>query len=199
MPDRRAPLLLVIPLVALLAGCVPTTETAASPSPSASGSSSPSAPAPSEPSNDPVEEEPTQPLVIRCDELVSRQDMYEYSPQFALLDSFTPDSGSLAAEAVGLDGVACRWVNETSGETIDISAAQLLSPALTEKRSQLSSTSTPVPTFGDEGYFDRPGDTGTAQVVSGPYWITAVSSAFFEAGDAAPLLEVAVGVLGQTG
>ena len=186
MSSRRAPLLLAVPVaLLLLAGCVPTDNPGPSGSstPSPSRSASPSA-SPS-PTPDPTEApaDTSEPVTIGCNDLISRDQMYAFSPQFVLLDTFSPGSGSLAAEAVADEGLACRWVNETSGETIDVAVAHLLEPALAEKKASIQA-------------FSKSGDAGVAQAVTGPFWVSAVSVVFFEAGDAAQLMDDATSSLG---
>lgn len=191
MLARRLSLITVtVASAVLLAGCVPTGE--ATPTPTASASSSASAtPSPTdEPSTEPTAAPgaESEPVTIGCSDLISLDDMYEFDPNFSLLTSFTPPSGSAAAEAVADQGIACRWVHNTSGVTIDISVAHLLDSALSTKKSQVQSSSTSVPTYDSEGYFSTAGSVGTAQVFTGPYWVTVTSEAFFEAGDAATLV-----------
>jgi hypothetical protein len=115
--------------------------------------------------------------------------MYDYNPNFSLLGDLDAAAGSLAADALAQQGVACRWINDTSGETIDIAAADLSGPALAERRTAAGDVTND---FGVEGYFRA----GEAQAISGSYWITIVSNAFFEPADATPLVSAAVDSLG---
>ena len=196
----RLPFLLAVPVaVLLLAGCVPTTDAptpgpSSSGSPSASSSPSPSASPSAGESSTPAPNDgaTSEPVTIGCNDLISPDEMYSFNSQFLLLDSFTPSSGSLAAQARGDDGIACRWVNATSGETIDISVAHLLGPALADRKTQAAANAESVSVYDAEGYFALDGDVGAAQAFAGPYWIAAVSVAFFEARDATALIDYAV-------
>jgi hypothetical protein len=182
--------LFAVPLaVLLLAGCVPTV----SPSPTPSQSSA--SPTPSAtPTPDPVE--PTGiPITVSCEELVSAQVMYDFNPNFGLEGEFTPDAGTFAATAVAQNGLACRWVNQTSGEVIDISVANLPDTALATLRNDLAASSTLVPTYGVEGYFRVADGVGEAQAIDDPFWIVAVSTAFTEPGEAEPIMSAAFAAL----
>ncbi|MDP3207865.1 MAG: arginyl-tRNA synthetase, partial [Rhodoglobus sp.] len=120
----------------------------------------------------------------------------DYNSNFALDSGFTPSPGSLAAQAVALKGIACSWVNLSSGESIVMSVAHPSEAALTARANDLISSSNPVPTYGVEGYFALEGSIGTAQAISPPYWVTATSTYFLEPGDVSPLMSAALSALG---
>jgi hypothetical protein len=166
------------------------TQTDGSSSNSATPTVSPTSSAtPTAQANDPT------PVTIPCKALISAQEMYDFNPNFGLTANYAPASGSLAAQAVADKGIACEWTNQTSGDTIVITVAQLSASATTTLKNQLVSSSNSVPTYGVEGYFLATGGVGTAQVFPGPYWVTATSSAFFEPGDAAQLVKDAIAAL----
>ena len=178
--------------VALLAGCVPTPV---EPRPTAT----PTVTATAEPTPTPTPTATAEegvPVLVGCDQLVTAQELYDYNPNFALQTDFAPSAGSLAAEAIALQGIACSWVNLTSGETIVMSVAHLSDAALTARGNDLITSSNPVPTYSVEGYFLLEGGIGIAQAISPPYWITASSRFFFEPGDVAPLMAAALSALG---
>jgi hypothetical protein len=109
--------------------------------------------------------------------------MYDFNPNYLLLNNFTPAAGTPAATALTSKGVACRWENSTSGVTIDVSVAK---PAPNKLDGFKSNAGSAADAF--DGYFVATGGTGTAQVFSGAYWATLSSEAFFEAGDVADLV-----------
>ena len=181
-----APVLLV-----LLAGCLPTPDPSASGTPSSTPSTTPTATASASPTASatptatPTPEPGAIPLSIACGDLVNAQVFYDYNPNFSLLDSYTPDAGTAAASAVAAQGVACRWVNNSSGETIDISAARLPEPRLSEAKAAAGAS---VDDFEVEGYFSG----GVAQAFNGEVWVAAASASFGSAPDAAPLVNAAI-------
>jgi hypothetical protein len=194
MRPNRTPLFAVptaLVALVLLAGCNPVAE----PEPTPTETTTPSASATPTPAPTPTAEA-SQPITISCDELTPAQVMYDYNPNFALEAGFTPARGSLGAEAVAEKGIACSWLNLTSSQTIEITAAHLPTAALDQRKNDLITTSNSVPTYLVEGYFIVEGDVGTAQAFSGPFWITASSVTFFEPGEVAPLIAAAIAALG---
>ncbi|MCU1408331.1 MAG: hypothetical protein JWM23_411 [Microbacteriaceae bacterium] len=182
-----------------LAGC--------SPQSAPSSSASASAPAPgstdgatSNPGSTPTPtatpEAPNTPVTLGCDEVLSPDDVYTFNPNFGTAPDYKPGSGSTAETAVKYDGVACGWLNQTSGEVIAVAVAQPSEARLTQLKDKAIAQSTPVPTYGTppaaDGFFSSTAGTGTAQVFSGKYWVTLSSVAFFEPGD---VQELAAAVL----
>jgi hypothetical protein len=194
MPAARrrtiAPLSVAALALVLLAGCTPAPE------PTASG---PQGPNPSgDPSGEPA---PTltaqpvgEPIDVTCDELVSPETIYEFNPNFVSVD-FEPADGSVAASALEYSGIACRWQNQTSGDSIDLSVASLDDDTITALKNAAFEDSEMVPTYGEEAYFGVNGQVGSAQVFQGRYWIVAESPAFFEPGDATVIVESAIAAL----
>jgi len=176
-------------LIGLLAGCAPTSAAESSPSPSD---------VPTTPSAEPSEtpSQTTVPIDVDCDTLVSPDTIYAYNPNFGRLDDWTPDAGTAAADALDLDGVACRWINQTSSDTIDLSVASLSHDDLEALKNAAIGESTMVPTYSaDEAYFSVSDGIGTAIVFDRSYWLVATSVAFFEPGDATEIVESALSAL----
>ena len=189
---------LVVPLaisalaLAALSGCVPD----ASPTPSGSASTgSPSASASATPTPSPTASAVSIPITIGCNTLISPDDIYAFNPNFGVINSWTPKAGSAAATAKSEQGIACRWSNQTSGDTIDISVAHLDSASIESLKNQAVDQSTMVPTYGDEAYFSVTGGVGTAIVFQGEYWLVATSVDFLEPGDPADLITTALSAL----
>ena len=178
------PIALAARAIALLAGCTPDGDgTDPSATPSTSGTPS------GEPSPEPTDAPVGVPISATCDDLVSPDTLYVYNPNFGPIDGFTPDDGTPAASALAYQGVACRWQNQTSGDTIDLSVAQLDDDSLTALKNAAFEDSEMVPTYGEEAYFTVESGVGVAQVFQGPYWIVAESPIFFEPGDATELIQ----------
>ncbi len=182
--------LAVATLVIALIGCTPEAEPQPDlpgPNPSGDASGEPAPTLTAQPVGTPVE--------IDCNELVSPDAIYAFNPTVVLIDDFEPIDDSVAATAVEYSGVACRWQNQTSGENIDLSIANLDDNSLTALKNAAFEDSEMVPTYGEEAYFGINGQVGTAQVFQGPYWIVAESPAFFEPGDAVPIVDSAIAAL----
>lgn len=196
MPTRHT--LVALPLLAIaigLTGCVQSPDAA----PGAPTSTVPSASATPSPTPKPTATstpDPTAvPVTIGCDELITPDEFYSYNPNFSLLTEFTPEAGTAAADALASQGIACRWVNQTSTETLDISVANLTEPSLSERKAAAASTGFAVTTYGPDGYFDNSGAAGVAQLFSGAYWITISSTVIGQPVDAQALMADAVAAL----
>lgn len=193
---RRSPALVLSAAAALAAAVVLAGCSTPGPAPSsAPPSPSDTATATPEPTDTAAPAEPT-PVDIPCAELVPSQTMYDFNPNFSLIDPWTPSSGSPAADAVAAEGVACRWQNDTSGEVIDVSVAALDATALEERANDAYTHSTMVPTYGgDEGYFAVTDGVGEAIVFQGEHWVVVSSSYFLEPGDAEPIVAAVLAAL----
>lgn len=179
--------------LAVLAGCAPdgggaAPGTSSTPSASATPSSTPSA----TPTTAPSSAVDGIPITITCNQLVTPQAVYDYNPNYSLKSDYKPASGSVAAQVTAQNGLACAWVNQTSGAIIEVAVANLPAAHLTALKNDLVTSSNSVPTYDVEGYFKLDGSTGVAQAFSDPYWIVASSSAFFEPGDAQPIVAAAI-------
>ena len=181
--------LLAAAVIAPLSACAPEDGDAApsaspSNSPSASPSGSPSASP--EPSVDPSPSSAATPVGAGCLDLVSLETMYEFDPNFGLDDGYSPPPGSLAARAASASGVACGWVQQTSGETIEIAAARPPADEFASLRADA----------GSDRSFSVVEGRGVVQVFAGTGWVVASSSYFGSAEDAAPLVDSAIAALG---
>ena len=187
----RRPLQLVSSAsVLLLAGTLLAACTTPEPEPAPTSSTSPSASETPEPSSEPSETPSSRPVDIRCDELVTPQAMYDFNPNFSLIDSWSPSAGSAAGQAVAADGVACRWQNDTSGDTIDVSVASFDEAGIAQKQADAASgTSAPY------GWFRIADGAGEAITFEGSYWLVVRSVWFTDPGDATPLVDAALSAL----
>jgi hypothetical protein len=181
--------LLATGVLLVLAACVEAPEPSETPRPSAT--SSPTATAEPEPT--PTAEPDA--LDVTCEELVDPDTMYAFDPNYALRGEVAPESGSAGAEAVAAGGVACQWVRESGGGTIDLSVARFPEAQLDELKNAAFASSTMVPTYGDEAYFEVSGGIGMAIVFQGPYRLVVSSESFFEPGEPTGIIEAALGAL----
>jgi hypothetical protein len=142
-------------------------------------------------------EEPT-PFAIACDELVTNDQMYAFNPNFGADPGYAPKAAGITA-VVDESGTACGWLNQTSGDVIEIGVATLPPGALEQHKNEAALGSNVVPTYGTppdiEGYFRQVAGTGEAQVFRGAYWIVIDSVALFEPGDAQQLVTAVLGNL----
>lgn len=193
MSSRRA--LLLAPLIVLaLAGCIPgapvepgaTGTPTVPPVPSLSPNPTPTITATPGPE--------TEPVTMSCSDLLTAQAVYDYNPNVSLLPSFSPDASSPAGRALAQQGIACSLVNQTSGMTVDFGVVRYTADALAAKKDAVASSSTQASSF--DGYFDVVGGLGTAQLFSGPYYLTVTAAEFASSSDIAPLVAIASRSLG---
>jgi len=135
-------------------------------------------------------------VTLSCDQLISRQAMYDFNPNFGEQAGFTPKAGTPAATAQANKGLVCGWMNQTSRETVEVSAANLPPAQIAAMKAKLNASSTPVSAFATPGYFTVSGGIGQAETFDGTFWVTARSAFFSEPGDAAQLIDTAVKSLG---
>ena len=187
--------LVVLAAVSGVSGCaVPSSPSASpstslSPQPTRSGSTEPSAAPSAAPSaSPPVQSRPAVAVTAGCLDLVPLQTMYDYDPNFGIVDGYTPPAGSLAATALAELGIVCRWVQQTSGADIVVAASTPSSSAYEAARTAAGVGA------GDEA-FSVDGGVGTLQVFDGTAWIVASSSYFGTADDARPLVDSAASAL----
>src|SRR5690606_7628185 len=195
MPAARRSLGLALPVLVALAlvGCVddpapePEATTSAPPTPTATN-----VPVPTETPD--ADEE--RPIEIPCAELVDADTVYRFNPNVVLLESWTPSPGSAAEAALEHAGVACRWINQSSEEPIDLSIADLPAEEINGLKNAAFAESEMVPTYGEEAYFEVEDGVGTAIVFQGSYWLVITSPAFYEPGEPTPFVDAALAALG---
>lgn len=176
---------LVLSASVALAGCAPASTSTTTPPQTSSGGT-----ASATPSATPTPTEPPTPVAISCDQLVTPDQVYAFNPNFGASPDYAPAADSMQKRIVDWKGVACGWQNQTSGDVIQIAVARPPAGQLESLKNQAITIALPVPTYGTppiEGYF-KAGDAGQVQIFRGDYWIVAESTAFFEPGDAAPLM-----------
>jgi len=174
----------------MFTGCVGSSgKPAASPTPTTTkgGGAAAVTPTPT-----PTPTDPPTPVTLTCDQIVTPDQLYAYNPNFGVAPDYVPKAGSLEKQAADWKGAACGWSNQTSNDLIEIAVAEPPASALEGLKNAAVTSSQPVPTYGIppevEGYF-KPGTAGEVQIFRGSYWIIATSPAFFEPGDAAPLMQ----------
>ena len=187
---RLAAVLFALGLATTLSACVDEAHT-----PTLSPSATPSDSSDPEPSGTPTTA-PSDAIDIACADLVDPDAVYAFNPNLALLGDWTPDAGTSAADAVDAGGVACRWVFESGGGTMDVSVARLPEERITELKNEAFASSQMVPTYGgDEGYFEVEGGVGTAIVFQGRFWMVVSSDAFAEPGEPTEIIDSALAAL----
>jgi hypothetical protein len=130
---------------------------------------------------------------IACTDVVSDQAIYDWgSGNWATDPDFAVPAGSSAATIVEHGGTACGWINLSSNEKLSVAIGQFAPETLGTLRAQQAAAAEPVADFGTDGFFAATAGTGQADAFTGPYWISASSTFFLEAGDALQLVQAAL-------
>jgi hypothetical protein len=120
--------------------------------------------------------------------------IYDFNPNFGLDASFAPQQGSPAALAITNGGTACNWINQTSGGALTLSVAHP-APAQFASIKATAAKGTAGSGLGDSSYFSSSGDVGRVDVFRGGYWLVTTSDLYSASGDAASLVNAALGAL----
>jgi hypothetical protein len=132
---------------------------------------------------------------INCSALLSAQTIYDWgNGNFALDASFVPESGSRAAQSAADGGLACRWINLTSQETLDAAVSIPTAADLATAQQSAAAGGIAVPEFGD-AYFRSADGIGYLDVFIDGRWLTLQSTWFYEASDATLLVDAATTAL----
>jgi hypothetical protein len=174
--------------VLALAGCIDNSPSKTTGAPTSSASSTSASPTPgSTPTGTPVK--------LPCTTVLTAQQVYNYNPNYVAQDSYKPAPDTDAASAVTQGGIACGWVDETSGSVLSVAIASPPSSEFTSLyHSAQDEGSAPWANSNATGFFHAQGDIGEFQVFSAPYWIVISSPDFAATGDASP---TAIDVLGN--
>jgi hypothetical protein len=191
MPSPQRVLIPIVAVIALglLASC--TFGTPGLPS-DATGPAAPSST--SQPDPAPSLSPTSVPVDVTCDQLISADTMYAFNSNYGLVD-YTPADGSVGAAALDSQGVVCRWQNQTSNDTIDLSVANLDAVSIEKLREQAATKSTLATLPSGDSYFTTSGGVGVVVAFASSYWIVMSSGFFSEAADATDLLDSVVAAL----
>ena len=130
--------------------------------------------------------------------LLPNEFVFDISPNFQRQDDYVPQPGSTDAYILSNEGVACRIVNLSGGDYIDLAIAGMDAVGMATLVSHLSSTQPEVDNFGTDGvrgFFTVDGGVGQASAVTDKYWVLVSSPLFSQAADAAPIIEQALSLL----
>lgn len=136
------------------------------------------------------------PLTLSCTQILTLQNVYDFNPNYGENPNLSVPSQITPLTQIG--GVACGWVNQTSGDTFVVGVAKPDAATETAAANTAAATLQPVPTYGTsgvEGFFGVVNNVGVAEVFANGYWIVVTSSGFIEPGDAGQLVESIIGNL----
>jgi hypothetical protein len=128
--------------------------------------------------------------------VLTAQQVYDYNPNYVAKDSYKPGAGSDAASVVAASGIACGWVDETSGSILSVAIAQPAAVTLQLTQQLAAAGNSPISLTGSAvGYFSSANGVGELQVFTHTYWIVISSSDFSAASDVSPTAKLVLGNL----
>lgn len=132
----------------------------------------------------------SEPTDKTCESILSLQSLYDFDPNLALTPGGTPASGSLAQSQTQLGGITCTLTNLSSQQEVLVTMVKLDQASADHQKAEIATAT------GNNSYqvakdvpgsFQDAGGIGTAQFVSGKYWISLTSSSFKIGVEASPL------------
>lgn len=114
------------------------------------------------------------PYEQNCDDLMPASVMYGWNPNYSLNNSASPATGSSWDTVTELKGTNCNFVNQSSGNSLSISVAQLTDSGVSVLQNQIASTLSQV-SGDDQGtiYFGTIAGSGVFEMfVTNKFWIT---------------------------
>jgi hypothetical protein len=189
---KRAAHRTIVTAMALLVGLAGCASGEPAPAPSATEAPAPSATtsAPTPGDTDPPEAgAPLEsvPVSAACSDLLGPQTVYDYNPNVGTDPGYRPTDA--AALAVTWQGVACGLLNQTSGVEFSFAVARFTPESFPRAQGELAAGASEVSGLPGVSYFRSTNGTGRVDVFIDDYWIVGESIAFFQARDAAGLLE----------
>lgn len=126
-----------------------------------------------------------------CEQVLSLQSLYDFDPNLALTPEVKASMGTIGTQQESLGAVSCLLTNLSSQENIQVVVSKL-DAASTQHQSEVIAT----PTTGAQSYqvasgvpglFIQTDGVGTAQFMSGNYWVSLTSKTFTSGVQASPL------------
>jgi hypothetical protein len=184
-----------------LTACTGTADPGPTATPTADGRAPASAVA--TPTASPTPDLVGTPFTVDCGDLLDTGSLSTWYPGLSIVpdDDASGDEsreGEALQQVADADGTTCTWQDD-SGARVTVGVAHFDADSLDELANELVATSNSVPTFGVEGYFDTPGEIGTAEAFSSPSFVVARSTTFREPGDAEPVVSAVLSALRQVG
>jgi hypothetical protein len=130
------------------------------------------------------------PVGLSCSVLLPDSFIFEVGPNFARSDDYVPSGESTDGYIAANSGLACRILNLSGGDHIDVAVAKLNAAGIADLTNDFSSTQAEVSDFGSNvrGFFTDAGGVGQANVITDSYWVVVSSPLFSQARDSAPII-----------
>jgi hypothetical protein len=117
-----------------------------------------------------------------CEQVLSLQSLYDFDPNLALTPDVNASMGTVGPQQENLGAVSCLLTNLSTQENIQVVVSKL-----DVASSQFQTEAITAPTTGSQSYqvasgvpglFSQTDGVGTAQFMSGNYWVSLTSKSF---------------------
>jgi hypothetical protein len=132
-----------------------------------------------------------RPFVENCGILITPDQLYAYNPNYVVDPNYAPKPGTVASAVKAQLGQTCGWINESSGDILEVAVAAPIPSALTAAKTAAAG-GTPISAYGEQGYFAVKGGIGSAQIFMGSLWLIVSSPEFVTTDDANAIFPVVV-------
>jgi hypothetical protein len=172
-----------------LAGCLQVAPAAPSTTPSAVATS----PGVSTPTTSPTPTvAPTnRAFVENCGILITPDQLYAYNPNYVVDADYASKTGTVAAAVKAQLGQTCGWIDESSGDILEVSVAAPTPSALASAKAS-ASAGTAISAYGERGFFTVKTGIGSAQIFMGSLWLVVSSPDFASSADAESIYPIVV-------
>ena len=116
---------------------------------------------------------------VKCQDLISRQALYEFNPNFSLVTGQSPVQPAVSSPYEKLGGITCNYMNQTSGEVIQISLAKITESAVDIPSSSFAKGGSPVSSLSTgetKSFFSQSNGNYVFRVVRGSYILVTTST-----------------------
>lgn len=119
------------------------------------------------------------PIDISCEQALSLQSLYDFDPNLALTPNHKTSLGSTGAQQEALGAISCLLTNLSSQEEFQVVITKLDAASEKHQVSVISNPMTGDTTYqvssGVPGLFSIADSVGTAQFMTGKYWVSIAS------------------------
>ena len=115
---------------------------------------------------------------VKCQDLFPLQSLYEFNPNFSLVMGQSPVQPAVSSPYENLGGITCNYMNQTSGEVIQVSLAKISENAANLPSSSFAKAGNQVPSLSTAemtAYFEQNHGNYIFRLTRGSY-ILAITS-----------------------
>lgn len=177
-----------------LSGCASESEQTSTPKPSLTASQNTTSTKPSTTSPTPtatsfsLKSEPTD---KSCDSILTLQSLYDFDPNLGTNPNTPGTLGRVGGQQMQLGGVSCTVINLSTQEETQVVVVKLDKESAAFQAAQMSAPPAGFTAYqvanNVPGIFSSASGIGTAEFMSGPYWVSLASPTFTGGVDASPL------------